>query len=448
MEQSTNSKGNRRVFMQKGSVLAASSLSLAAAPKVHAGENNTIRIALVGCGNRGTGALRQALAADPHTKIIAIADAFEQKANLMGEVLKETCNPEQFGLEKDRIFSGLDAYKNAIDSLSPGDVVILATPPAFRPLHFEYAVQKGVNIFAEKPLSVDVPGLRRLAAANKIAKEKGLRIAVGLNNRHYPRTEETIRAIHDGKLGDIFSCWVYRCQAHRALSPKGNLTPLQHQLKNLFNFDWTCGGFIVDGMIHNIDICCWAKNDWPVEVQGIGGILDDLRLDQRPDMLAVEYTFADGKRLMIQGRSMNNNWQFHQANIQGTKGCTQVGEGVREPRIYAGSDMVSSSRKEIWTPSVSANCNSYQEEHNRFFAAIRAGKEWNEVDRSIKATFTAIMGRIAYQTGERLTAEKIWTSKYELVPNVDTMSIDGPSPLMPDEQDRYFVPIPGIFKFS
>ena len=440
-----SSENGRRRFLATSGVLGA--VAAGNIPKVHAGHTDMIKIAIVGCGNRGTGALRQALAADPQTKLWSVADAFSVKASRMVEAMKETAeNPERIAVTPERTFSGLDAYQKAIDSLDAGDVVILSTPPAFRPLHFEYAVKKGVNIFAEKPLAVDIPGLRRLSAANTLAKEKGLKIAVGLNNRHYLRTEETIRAIHDGVLGEIYSCWVYRCQSHRGLKPQGNLTPLQHQITNIFNFDWTCGGFIVDGMIHNIDVCCWAKNDWPVEAQGIGGRISRKEKDQRPDVIAVEYVFRDGKKLMIQGRSMNNVWQYFQSNIQGSKGCTQVGEGVRDPRIYAGFDMNSSSRKVIWEPK-SPNIDSYQKEHDRFFEAIRQDKTWNEVDRGVQATFTAIMGRIVYQTGARLSADQVWASKEELTPGVDHYTIDGPSPLMPDADGNYFVPIPGNFKF-
>lgn len=440
-----NSEQIQKISSSTGTILTGA--ALLAVPKVHAGESSMIKIALVGCGNRGTGALRQALNADPQTKLWAVADAFTKKAVNMSEAMKSVFPEERIDLPEERIFSGLDGYKKAIDALGPGDVVILATPAAFRPLHFEYAVNKGVHIFAEKPLAVDIPGLKRLRAANEIAKKKNLKIAVGLNNRHFLRTEETIKAIHDGKLGEIISCFVYRCQSHRGLKPIGNLPPLQHQLMNIFSFDWTCGGFIVDGIVHNIDICCWAKNDWPIEAQGIGGRVARKEKDQRLDIVSVEYTFRDGKKMVIQGRSMNNVWQYFQSNIMGTKGCSQVGEGIREPKIFAGFNLNGKDRKVIWEPK-SPFYDSYQMEHNRLFEAIRQGKNWNEIDRGIMATFTGIMGRIVYQTGEKLTAERVWNSTYELTPGIDHYTIDGPSPCMPDKDGNYFNPVPGLFKFT
>ncbi len=456
LSQSDQNPISRRLFLAKGtlatsaSVLASAAIlqggeAPKAAPPVHAGETNVLKVVLVGCGGRGSGAIMQALTADKNIKLWAVADAFSDRANNIVAAMKKEF-PNQVEVSPERIFVGLDGYKKAIDTLGKGDVVILATPPAFRPLHFEYAVSKDLNIFAEKPVAVDVPGLRRIMAANKVAKEKGLHVAVGLNNRHYPRTEETIKAIHDGKLGDIITCWVYRSQQSHRLQPIGTYTPLQHQLRNIFCFDWTSGGFIVDALIHNLDICCWAKNEWPVAAQGVGGRISRQYKDQLIDIGAIEYTFADGKKLMLQTRTMPSVWHFFQANIQGSKGSTQVGEGVREPRIYAGFDMVSPSRKSIWEPK-SEHYNSYQKEHDVFFEAIRQSKPYNEMDRSVQATFVAIFGRTVMQTGQRLTADEVWKSKYEFAPQIDKLTIDGPSPVMPDAKGDYFIPIPGDFKF-
>ncbi|MDO5582345.1 MAG: Gfo/Idh/MocA family oxidoreductase [Planctomycetia bacterium] len=444
---------SRRDFLKSsGIVSAAAALPLVgASSRVHAGENNKIKVAIVGCGGRGSGALRQALAADPNTVFWAAADAFEMKAKNMVSALEAAAqNKDQIQVTPDRIFHGLDGYKKAIDSLGPGDVIILATPPVFRPLHFEYAVKKGVHIFAEKPLAVDIPGLLKIREANKIAIEKNLRVAVGLNNRHYPRTEATIQAIHDGKLGEILACWVYRCQHIHDLAPMpAGETPLTFQLKHIFNYDWLTGSFLVDALIHNIDICCWAKNDYPVEVQGVGGRISRDAPDDMLDIAAIEYIFKDGKRLMVQARTMRNVWHFFQANIQGSLGSTQVGEGVRDPRIYAGFDMISSNRKEIWKPDTGIkHFDSYQREHDLFFESIRKNENKNEIEYGIMATFVAIMGRMAMHTGKRLSADQVWKSKFQYAPNVDKLTIESDSPVMPDKDGKYFVPIPGIFEFT
>ncbi|MDO5554680.1 MAG: Gfo/Idh/MocA family oxidoreductase [Planctomycetia bacterium] len=437
---------SRRSFLKTGSVLAAAGF-FAGAPRVHAAENNTIKLALIGCGNRGSGAIRQALAADPNTKLYAVADAFQDKADAIVNALTEVEEEGRVDVPAERRFIGLAGYRDAIDSLDPGDVVILATDQVFRALHFEYAVQKGLNVFAEKPLAVDVPNLKRIQAANKIALEKNLKVSVGLNNRHYLRTEETIAAIHDGVMGDITSCWVYRSQDPHNLKPKGDYTELQHQIRNIFCFDWTSGGFIVDALIHNIDISCWAKGAWPIAAQGVGGRISRKVKDQLIEFASVEYLFPDSTKLMLQTRTMPNVWHYFASNIIGTKGCSQVGEGVGDPRIYAGNDMNSDNRKVIWEPTKGGN-DSYQEEHNRLFAAIREDKQWNEIERSVQATFVGILGRMAQQTGQRLTAEQGWTSTFEYVPNIDQLSIDDDSPCMPDENGNYFIPVPGEFQFS
>lgn len=447
----TSSSVSRRGFLATGGTLAAAA-TLWTPGAVHAAENSTIKIVLVGCGGRGSGAIRQALKADPQTKVWAVADAFEDRAKNIVQSLKQIAENGELGKDQvdvtpERVFVGLDAYQKAIDTLSPGDVVILATPPAFRPLHFEYAVGKDLHVFAEKPVAVDVPGLNKIREIGKIAAKKGLKVAVGLNNRHYLRTEETIKAIHDGKLGDIVTCWVYRSQQPHRLGPVGDFTPLQHQIRNIFCYDWLTGSFIVDALIHNLDICCWAKQQWPVAAQGVGGRIARTDKDQLIDFGAIEYIFADGKKMMLQTRTMPNVWHFFQANIQGTQGCTQVGEGVRDPRIYKGFDMVSNKREVIWEPTT-PNYDSYQKEHDRFFDAIRKDIAWNEIERSVEATYVAVLGRMAMETGQYITAEKGWTSKFQYAPNVASLTMDGDSPVMPDKDGNYFMPIPGQFNFS
>ena len=446
----------RRDFLKTTSI-AAAGLSVAAggAARVHAGENNTIKLAWIGCGNRGAGAIRQALNADPNVKLIAAADAFEDKVEGMVGALaddedfagKVDCPPE-------RRFHGMDAYKKAIDCLDDGDVVLLTTPPAFRPLHFCYAVNssKKINVFAEKPVASDIVNLRMLREANEKAKAKGIKVGVGLNNRNYLRTEETIEAIHDGKLGEVVSCFVYRFHGPHNLSPIGNWTPLQHQLRNIFCFDWTSGGFIVDALIHNLDISCWAAGEYPAFAQGSGGRTHRTVKDQLIDIASVEYIFPSGKRLMMQTRTMPNTWSNFCAVIQGTNGVAHVGEGVPEPAIYKGFEGLTFSgiRSEpTWKASRPQN-DSYQEEHNRLFAAIREDKEWNEMDRGIMATFTALLGRMATETGEYLSAEQVWKSEFRFDSEIayGDLTYDGRSVVMPDENGDYFIPQPGVTKFA
>jgi len=428
-------------------------------PKVHAGEDNTIKLAWIGCGGRGSGAVRQAIDgaknAGLNPKLWAVSDAFKDRAFNAVQSVIDTHGEDVVDCPADRTFYDLDGYKKAIDCLGDGDVALLTTPQGFRPLHFEYVVNKKemINVFCEKPLGVDIPGLKRIKAANEIAKKKGIQVGVGLNNRHYYRTADTVKAIQDGMLGDIVTLWVYRLQGPHRLSPRENWTPLQHQLRNIFCFDWTSGGFIVDALIHNIDICCWCKQDWPIKAIGYGGRLGDGNGEFRPDKDqlidcgGIEYTFADGRRLMLQTRTQPNCWNFFEANVQGTKGCSELGEGVGEPGIYEGYDMLTPNRKLIWKSEAEAN-NSYQTEHDELFEAIRDNKPWNEIEYGVNATFTAILGRTAMFTGQEIFAKDVWESTKSFCPDIDNLTIDSESPCMPDANGNYWIPQPGVTKFE
>jgi len=438
----------RRDFLKTSALAGAATLvSSLGIPAVHAAGSDMIKVALVGCGGRGCGAIRDILSADPGTKFWAAADAFEDRSKGIAYGLREALDPERIDVSDDRIFIGLDAYKSAIDSLDPGDVVILATPEVFRPLHYEYAVKKGVNIFAEKAVGADIPSLRRIRAANEMAKEKGLKVAVGLNNRHYNPTAEAIDAIQNGQLGDITGLWVYRSHAPNGSAPVGDYSPLQYQLRSNFHFDWTSGGWFVGALVHNIDICCWAKNDYPVSAQGLGGRISRKNKDQLMEIGMAEFTFADGKKMVVQTRNMPNVWHTFQANIQGTKASAQIGEGVGKPQLYQGFDPVSPTRKAIWEPKTAPN-NSYETEQGCLVKAVREGKTYNEMDYGIQATFFAIMARMAVQTGQWLTTDQVWESQFEYVPNIDTMDINGDAPAMPDADGNYFIPVPGEFPFT
>lgn len=435
------SQHSRRDFLKSTGALTAGTLLVGAmAPKVHAAGGDTIKIALVGCGNRGGGAAKQALAADPNVKLWAMADAFEDKVQIFSKALQEEV-PEKFDVAEERRFFGFDAYKKAIDALDPGDVVLLTTPPAFRPLHFEYAVKKGVHVFAEKPLAVDVPGLKWLRKSNEIAREKNLKVLVGLNNRYFQRTVDTVNAIHEGKIGDITSLWVYRMHPTHSIRNRRGQSELEFQLRHIFNFNWTTGGFIVDALIHNLDICSWAKQSLPVAAQGQGGRLYRRAKDEMIDHAAVEYIFADGRKMMMQAKTMNNTWSVFQSTIHGTKGSAIVGEGVPHPKIY--KDFAG---KEVIWESTADGYDSYQREHDVLFKSIRENKELNSMDTGIDATFTTILGRMAVDTGEYLTAERVWDSSFEYAPNIDEMNFDSPAPARADENGEYAPVIPGETK--
>lgn len=435
-------KSRRSFLKQTGYIAAGTVLAGTIVPHVYAASSDTIKLAIVGCGSRGRGAAIQALSADPNLKFWATADVFPERAkNAAKDFKTEFMNREKgdrVDISPDRTFSEFDGYKKAMDCLDPGDVVLLTTPPAFRPLHYAYAVEKGLNVFAEKPLAVDIPGLKSLQESNKIARAKGLKIGVGLNNRHYFRTEEIVKAIHAGKLGDLFSFLVYRCHAAHQVGRQGDLSPLQHQLRRIFNFNWLTGGFIVDALIHNLDICCWANQKLPVSALGIGGRLFRRDRDDLIDNANVQYTFDDGKKMHMHTVCMQNTWIGFRAIIHGSKGSAMLGEGVEEPRFYKDWDQ----KESFWAASSPKN-DSYQTEHDRFFKAIRENREWNELDRGIGATFTAILGRMASETGNVVTAEDAWKSTFQYAPDIDKLTLSGDSPVMPDAEGNYRIPVPG-----
>jgi len=435
---------SRRNFLKQTGALAATGavLTSGVVPKVHAAASDTIKLGIVGCGGRGSGAARQALTADPNLKFWTVADVFPEKAQNGARDLKNDFEKREKGhmvdISPDRIFSEFDGYKKVMDSLDPGDVVLLTTPPAFRPLHFAYAVERGLNVFAEKPLAVDIPGLKSLQESNKIAKQKGLKIGVGLNNRHRFRTEDAIARLHAGELGELFSFLVYRCHDAHSIGERGNRTPLQHQLRRIFNFNWLTGGFIVDALIHNLDICCWANQKTPVSALGMGGRLFRRDADDLIDNANVQYTFADGKKMHMYTVTMQNTWNGFRAIIHATKGSVMLGEGVDDPKFYEDWNQ----EKPFWSSKARGN-DTYQTEHDRFFKAIRDNAEWNELDRGINATFTAILGRFATETGKLVTAEEVWASTFQYAPDIAKLTLSGDSPVMPDENGDYRIARPG-----
>jgi predicted dehydrogenase len=453
MKRNAFSGTTRRDFLKTSGILAAGTLlATQTVPRVHAAESNTIKIALVGCGGRGSGAVREALNADPNVVLWAVADAFEDRANGIAGALKADLEnrdqAKKFAVADDRRFAGLDSYKKAMDSLDKGDVVLLCTPPGFRPLQYEYAVEKGLNVFAEKPVAVDIPGLKWLQESNKKAKEKGLKVGVGLNNRHYFRTEEVVKAIQDGKIGEVVSTFVYRMHPPHRVSPVGNRTPLEQQLRNIFCFNWTTGGFIVDALIHNLDICCWAMGQGddakiPVACQGYGGRPFRTDKDELMDISCCDFIFDDGRKMTMHTKCIANTWENFEGIVHGTKGSATLGEGVGEPRMFRDYNATKTRNAGvIWTASSPGN-NSYQTEHNRLFTAIREDQPWNEMDRGIGATFVPILGRMAVDTGQMVTADMAWSSGFEYVKDIANMTFDTPAPVLPDENGNYAMPIPG-----
>lgn len=434
----------RREFLHASAagVAGAALAGTLALPRAgYCAEANTIKVALVGCGGRGGGAAANALSTAGPVRLWAVADVFAPKAEAAARSLA-TQFPSRVDVTPERQFAGFDAFRQAIDSLGRGDLVILATPPAFRPIHFEYAAQKGVHVFMEKSFAVDPPGIRRVLAANEVARAKNLKVATGLMSRHYLPLEQAIARIHDGALGELITCWAYRMHGPVGFTARRPGTgELAHQLANYSNFTWLNGSFLVDWLIHNLDVCCWAKNAWPKSAQGMGGRQVRGEPDQLFDHYAAEYTFPDGTKMFAQGRHQSGCHDFFGDVFHGTKGCAVLGEGQVNPRLFQGWEPTPA--KLLWSYRGDP-CNHYQREHDLLFAAIREDQPYNEVERSVRACMTAILGRMAVESGRQLTYDEALASDLELAPGLDQInSLEHAAPVAPDATGAYPVAHPG-----
>jgi len=440
----TSASATRRDFLkQTSTALAGLSLSHGLAARSYAAEQNTIKIALIGCGGRGTGAAANALSTAGPVQLAAMADVFENR--LAGSLKHLSGNfAGKVDVPPDRQFLGMDGFKKAIDLIAPGGVAVLATPPAFRPIHLEYAVAKGCHVFMEKSFAVDAPGIRRVLKAGEEATKKNLKIAGGLMSRHYQPLEDAVARIHDGMIGEVITAWAYREHGPVGFSPKSpNENDLAHQIRNYSCYTWLNGSFLLDWLIHNLDVCCWVKDAWPVSAQGQGGRQVRTEADQLFDHYAVEYSFGDGTRLFAQGRHQANTWGFFGDVIHGAKGSAVLGEGIPQPKIYKGHQQ--SAENQIWEYQ-GPPCNQYQKEHDLLFAAIREDKPYNETERCAYAAMTGILGRMAAESGQLITWEQALASDLELAPGLDQYTMGSDAPVKADEQGRYPIALPGITK--
>jgi len=436
-------KSGRRNFLKQSGLGAAGALlaTTMSVPHVHATENNTINVALVGCGGRGGGALLNALQTEGPKKVVALADVFPTKITGTLRGVTEQF-PTDVEVPQDRQFTGFEGYRKAIDAVGVGGVVLLASPPAFRPVHLEYAVEKGVHVFMEKSFAVDPPGVRRVLKAGEAAKAKNLKIVGGLMTRHKRSMQEAIEQIRAGIIGDVMTCWAYRMHGPIPFSERReNESILSHQIRNYHNFVWLNGSPLLDWLIHNLDVCCWAKGAYPVAAQGQAARRVWREQDQVCDQYAVEYSFADGTRFHAQGRFIPEVWNCFQATIHGTTGCAVFGEGIDRPRIYRGHNP--DVRNMIWEYTGPPFRGEYQAEHDLLFDAIRNDKPHNTTESCANATMVGILGRLACDSGQRITWEDAFKSDKSLA-NVDALvSLDSPPPVQPDANGDYPLPVPG-----
>ena len=442
-----NDLSRRNFLAQTGNIAAGAALAGAAIPKVHAAEDNTIRLALVGCGGRGSGAVANAYeASGGPVKLVAMADLFENRLASAHKNLSARY-ADRMDVPADRRFVGFDAFRKAIDCLRPGDIAMLTGYAAFRPVQLEYAVQKGVNVFMEKSFACDPPGVRRVIQAGEAAQKKNLKIAAGLMARHSKNRQELVRRIREGQLGPIQLIRAFRMQPCGTLPKRpGDAKELDWQIRHFTQFLWVSGGLYAEMNIHQVDEICWVKDAYPVSAHGIGGrVAGSTDCGQNLDSLSIEWTFADGSKAYHVTRWTMKCHSDFATYIHGTRCAAlmpwQLGHRA-ETEIYR--DQRIAPDNVAWKAG-KEDCTHWQAEWNVLLDAIRNDRPHNEAKRAALINLADIMGRAAVHSGKLVTWDEAMASNFQFCPNVDTLTGDGPAPVRADAEGRYPVPIPGVW---
>lgn len=426
----------RTLLRGAGAAAAASMIPSAMAHQAGPAGDAELRIALIGCGGRGTGAAVQALNAAGKARIVTMADAFEDRMMGSMETIAKS-HPDGVDVPAERRHVGFDAFKKAIDE--DVDVVIMATPPGFRPAHFAYAVEKGRHVFMEKPVAVDGPGIRKVLAAAQVAKDKKLCVGVGLQRHHSFKYQQTIAAIEDGAIGRPVMARVYWNSSGVWVRPrKAGQSEMTFQMRNWYYFNWLCGDHIVEQHIHNLDVGNWMMGGVPVKAQGMGGRLVRTGSEHGEiyDHHAVEYTYANGAKMISQCRHHPGTKATVNEFGAGSEGTVNFGRGSIEN--YDGT-------KWRFEGDDSAH---YQREHDVLFDAIRTGKEHNEAVTGAHATLTAILGRMCTYSGQEISWEKALNSTRRLAPDMemDKLTWDTMPKSVPGADGQYPIAMPGQYE--
>ena len=442
----SSERPSRREFLQRsGQITAASALVGMAIPHVHAAEDNTIRLALIGCGGRGSGAVANAMnSVHGPVQLYAMADIVEERITSKHKIFAKTFG-DRVNVPKERQFVGFDAYKKAIDCLGLNDVAILTNFAYFRPTQLEYAVRKGVNVFMEKSFAPDAPGLRRLIRAGEEAEKKNLKVAAGLQCRHSENRQELIKRIRDGALGDLQLIRAYRMHGVGGMGPKPKeYDELLWQIRNFTQFFWVSGGLFAEMNIHQIDEICWLKDDWPATAHGIGGrAANSTNHGQEFDSISIEWTFPDGTKATDGVRWLGGHCHNEFATyVHGTKCAAQFsGNGhtgtthIYKDQRIAKENIVWGAPKEQYSP--------WDAEWNVLLDSIRNDKPQNEVKRAAYSNFADLMGRAAVHSGKVITWDEMVNSDFQFVENIDDMDYDTEPPVKVGPDGYYPVPIPG-----
>lgn len=433
-----NTKNQRRDFLKTSALLTGGALlSPFAMPGAYAAGSDEIKIAVIGCGGRGTGAVFQALATGHNIKLVAMADAFRDRIDSSYTPIA-TRHPEKVDVPEEHKFVGFDGYKKAI---ALADVVLLTAPPGFRPDHFEEAVKQGKHVFLEKPVATDANGIRRVLAAAEMAKSKKLNVVAGLQRRYQSSYLETIKRIQDGAIGDITGGQVYWNDGGVWVKPReAGQTEMEYQMRNWYYFNWLCGDHIVEQHVHNIDVANWVKGAYPVKAEGTGGrmVRTGKEFGEIFDHHSLRFTYADGTIINSECRHFPGADNRVDESFVGTKGKAYLNAGNK-------GTLWAHNGQELYNHNGEGNINPYQQEHNELFDAVVKGEfRYADAENTAKSTMTAIMGRYATYSGKEVGWDEALNSEVNLMP--DTLAWDALPKVLPDENGFYPHAIPGRTK--
>ena len=433
-------KESRRNFVKKTAAITSgaivSTMSIKSFANVN--ENKKLKLSVVGCGGRGSGAVVQALTADDNVELVSMADTFRDRIDSSLKGIKDHFgDSKKIKIKEKNLFVGFDAYKKAIDLC---DVVILTTPPGFRPHHFEYAVNNDKHIFMEKPVATDATGVRKVLEVARKAKDKKLNVVVGLQRHYENKYINLYNKVKSGDIGKIVSGQVYWNDGGVWTNKrKPNQTELEYQMRNWYYFTWICGDHILEQHIHNIDVANWFIGEYPLYAQGMGGreVRNGKEHGQIFDHHFVEFHYPSGAVVSSQCRHQKGTETRVDEVFQGSKGSIVLGKG----EIFNLNKELTYKYPRSW----SDDPNPYQVEHDKLFQSIRNSEVISDTENAAKSTLSAIMGRMATYTGKKITWDQIMNSKENLVP--DNLSWNSEAPTLPDSNGNYKIPVPVKTKF-
>ncbi len=441
---------SRRTFLKQGSMVAAgTALYARSAPAVHAAEDNTIRLSLIGCGPRGMGAVVNALNTSNQgpIKLYATADLDGKIVEGCLKILEREF-PDKIDVPEERRFLGFDAYKKAIDVLRPGDIAMCTTRAYIRPTHVEYAISKGINVFLEKPFASDPMGLHRLLRAYEVAEKNGVKVAAGLQCRHSPARAALIEKIKEGELGELSYICANRLGTRSWMgNPGANANELTNQLRfGKVGLLWIGSGHMVDYMIHQIDECCWLMDEWPVSCHGMGGReVGTTDHGQNLDTYSMEFTYANGKKAFVGFRRAKDGFNEFATFVHGSKRSGQFSGQVHKATVHLFNDHRIANDNIAWSPKPDA-ADPWDYEWMDFIRSIRNDLPHNELKRAVYSDYATLMGRAACHANGIVTWDQITNSKFQFCEDVDGLTETSTPPAIADA-DGYF-PAPEAGKWS